>query len=88
MYDFQGGGEKGVASYPKPSLLLTAAEMARLSVEYSTSLLIDALTPSRTTGEGRPVLVRYTLGGNLRGTAWPSDDDLAEALRHVVELEK
>jgi pimeloyl-ACP methyl ester carboxylesterase len=57
MYDFQGGGEMGVTSYPKPSLLLTAAELARLSVEYSTSLLIDALTPSRTTGEGRPVLV-------------------------------
>src|ERR1700710_2207448 len=57
MYDFQGGGEAGVSSYPKPSLLLTAAEMARLSVEYPTSLLVDAVTPSRSTGGGRPVLV-------------------------------
>jgi pimeloyl-ACP methyl ester carboxylesterase len=57
MYDFQGAREQDVAAYPKPSLLLTAAEMARLSVEYPTSLLIDAVTPSRSTGEGRPVLV-------------------------------
>jgi pimeloyl-ACP methyl ester carboxylesterase len=57
MYDFQGGGAEGVASYPKPSLLLTAAEMARLSVEYPASLLVDAMTPSRDTGNGRPVMV-------------------------------
>ena len=57
MYDFGGRAADGDSGFRKPSLLLTAAEMARLSVEYSTSLLIDAVTPSRTTGEGRPVLV-------------------------------
>lgn len=57
MYDFQGAGAKGATSYPKPHLLLTAAEVARVSVEYPTSVLIDAVTPSRSTGEGRPVLV-------------------------------
>jgi hypothetical protein len=61
MYDMRGDadGENhgGVASYPKPSLLLTALELARVSVEYPASVLVDAVTPSRTTGEGRPVLV-------------------------------
>jgi pimeloyl-ACP methyl ester carboxylesterase len=56
MYDFQRGAN-GVASYPKPSWLLTAVEMARLSVEYPASVLVDAVTPSQDTGNGRPVLV-------------------------------
>jgi dienelactone hydrolase len=57
VYDLEGRRPGGASRLRKPSLLLTAAEMARLSVEYSTSLLIDAVTPSRTTGAGRPVLV-------------------------------
>ncbi|MET0998530.1 MAG: alpha/beta hydrolase [Marmoricola sp.] len=42
---------------PTPSLLLTACELGRFSVELSTSLLVDALVPAAAEGQGRPVLV-------------------------------
>lgn len=63
MYDLTQHGGDG-ATYaaaaprlPKPSLLLTACEVSRFSVEYPSSLLLDALTPARDLGRGRPVLV-------------------------------
>lgn len=42
---------------PTPSLLLTACEIGRVSLEYPSSLLLDALTPRSEEGNGRPVLV-------------------------------
>ena len=46
-----------VARLPKPSLFLTACEIGRASVEYSSSLLVDTLVPAADDGQGRPVLV-------------------------------
>ena len=48
---------KATPALPKPHPLLTAAEVARVAVEYPSSLLLDALTPKRRVGAGRPVLV-------------------------------
>jgi pimeloyl-ACP methyl ester carboxylesterase len=61
MYDFattepRRSGES-TPSLAKPPLLLTAAEVARVAVEYPSSLVVDALTPRRRVGAGLPVLV-------------------------------
>jgi len=42
---------------PTPSWLWTACEPGRFSAELPTSLLVDAVTPVREDGRGRPVLV-------------------------------
>ena len=60
MYDFEGTDAEGGPArerLPKPALLLTAAEVLRLSVEHSSSFLVDAVTPARNEGDRRPVLV-------------------------------
>jgi pimeloyl-ACP methyl ester carboxylesterase len=58
MYDFQkDSDETAQAAYPKPHVLLTASEVARLPVEYGWSLLLDKVVPVRSSAEGRPVLV-------------------------------
>jgi hypothetical protein len=63
MYDLSKHGE-GDTTYaaapprlPKPSLLLTACEIGRYSVELTSSLLVDAIVPATDAGQGRPVLV-------------------------------
>jgi len=63
MYDLSkhGAGETTSAEAParqsKPSLLLTACEIGRFSVELPSSLLVDAIVPAANEGRGRPVLV-------------------------------
>src|SRR5687768_15537857 len=63
MYDLSkhGAGETTSAEAParlsKPSLLLTACEIGRFSVELPSSLLVDAIVPAAKEGRGRPVLV-------------------------------
>ena len=61
MYDFgsTSGDESGASteSLAKPHVVLTACEAARVSIEYTSSLLLDAVTPSRSVGDGRPILV-------------------------------
>jgi pimeloyl-ACP methyl ester carboxylesterase len=63
MYDLssrRGDGSTDIAAVsrlPKPSLLLAACEIGRVSVEYPSSLLVDALVPASDEGQGRPVLV-------------------------------
>ena len=56
MYDFDGGAGDD-APLARPSLLLTALEGARLSVELPSSYVVDALVRRRDVGRGRPVLV-------------------------------
>jgi pimeloyl-ACP methyl ester carboxylesterase len=58
MYDFRkDADETAQASYPKPHVLLTASEVARLPVEYGWSWLLDKVVPVRSVAAGRPVLV-------------------------------
>jgi pimeloyl-ACP methyl ester carboxylesterase len=57
MYDFSKPKGEVSQTYPKPHALLTAFEVARVSVEYPSSWLLDAVTPGSTVGAGRPVLV-------------------------------
>jgi len=63
MYDLSkhGGGPTSYAAapprLPRPSLILTALEIGRFSIELPTSLLVDALVPATDEGQGRPVLV-------------------------------
>lgn len=63
MYDLTRHGAPSTAyaaappALPRPSLLLTALEIGRFSVELPTSLLVDALVPASDEGHGRPVLV-------------------------------
>jgi pimeloyl-ACP methyl ester carboxylesterase len=61
MYDFEerrdGDSAAPSARFPKPPLALTALELARVMVEYPTSAVVDAVLPSHSVGEGRPVLV-------------------------------
>jgi pimeloyl-ACP methyl ester carboxylesterase len=63
MYDLSkhGGATTTYAGAPprlrRPSLLLTACELGRFSVELPTSLIVDALVPTSDQGQGRPVLV-------------------------------
>jgi pimeloyl-ACP methyl ester carboxylesterase len=61
MYDFEerrdGGSTEHSQRFPKPPLALTALELARVLVEYPTSAVIDALLPTHSVGQGRPVLV-------------------------------
>ncbi len=62
MYDLtqHGADDPAYAApppLPKPSLLLTACELGRFSVELPTSLLVDAILPAAAEGDGRPVLV-------------------------------
>jgi pimeloyl-ACP methyl ester carboxylesterase len=63
MYDFsarRGDQARDGAQpdrLPTPSWLLTACEPGRFSAELPTSLLVDALSPARDEGQGRPVLV-------------------------------
>lgn len=61
MYDLTKHGGRGTTyaapPLPKPSLLLTACEIGRFSVELPSSLLVDALVPAAAEGQGRPVLV-------------------------------
>jgi pimeloyl-ACP methyl ester carboxylesterase len=55
VYEFEDRDE--VAPFAKPHVLLTAAEAARVPVEYGWSWLLDRIVPVRATGAGRPVLV-------------------------------
>lgn len=61
MYDFgKASGhdrDASTGSLAKPHAILTACEIARVSIEYPSSWLLDAVTPSRPAGGGRPVLV-------------------------------
>lgn len=61
MYDFEGtqpdGRADGSPPLPRPPMLLTALEAARVSVEYPTSVVLDAVLPRRDVGGGHPVLV-------------------------------
>ncbi len=61
MYDFEGSRPEGRSddspALPRPPLLLTALEAVRLSVEYPSSVALDAVLPSRDVGGGHPVLV-------------------------------
>lgn len=60
MYDFETTRDDGSDTstrLAKPALALTLMEVARVSVEYSSSALLDAVLPARRVGEGRPVLV-------------------------------
>jgi pimeloyl-ACP methyl ester carboxylesterase len=63
MYDLTRHGADTTAyadappALPRPSLLLTALEVGRFSVELSSSLVVDALVPAPDEGQGRPVLV-------------------------------
>lgn len=57
MYDVdETAGERATASYPKPHVLLTAAEAARVPIEYGWTWVLDHVAPARGTA-GRPVLV-------------------------------
>jgi pimeloyl-ACP methyl ester carboxylesterase len=58
MYDFGPSGPDAPSPpLAKPHVLLTAAEVFRVSVEYPSAWIFDTLAPSRAEGEGRPVLV-------------------------------
>jgi pimeloyl-ACP methyl ester carboxylesterase len=60
MYEFERADADGAAvtrRLPKPPVLLTALEAMRLTVEHSSSMLLDLITPDRPDGAGRPVLV-------------------------------
>ena len=60
MYDFEGthaGDGKAPGALPRPPVLLTALEAARLTVEYPASVVLDAVIPGRDVGAGHPVLV-------------------------------
>ena len=59
MYDFEStaGRSEGAPPLPRPPMLLTALEGARVSVEYPASVVLDAALPRRDVGRGRPVLV-------------------------------
>ena len=59
MYDFEStaGRTDGAPPLPRPPMLLTALEAARVSVEYPASVLLDAAIPGRDVGGGHPVLV-------------------------------
>jgi pimeloyl-ACP methyl ester carboxylesterase len=58
MYDFEEtAGERATAGNPKPHVLLTAAEVARVPVEYGWSWVLDHVVPARGGGAERPVLV-------------------------------
>jgi pimeloyl-ACP methyl ester carboxylesterase len=85
MYDFETTKQADQAGDPTPVLtkphpLFTAAEVARVAVEYPSSLVVDALTPKRRVGAGRPVLVlpgfsaddalTARLRGHLRGLGY------------------
>ena len=57
MYDMdETTGEQTTASYPKPHVLLTAAEAARVPIEYGWTWVLDHVAPARGAA-GRPVLV-------------------------------
>lgn len=57
-YDFEEtAGERTTPSYPKPHVLLTASEIARVPVEYGWTWVLDHVAPARPAGPGRPVLV-------------------------------
>src|SRR3954462_165639 len=49
-------GQQATASYPKPHVLLTASEVARVPIEYGWTWVLDHLAPPRGAA-GRPVLV-------------------------------
>jgi pimeloyl-ACP methyl ester carboxylesterase len=61
MYDFEGSRPDGRADdsppLPRPPMLLTVLEAARLSIEYPTSVALDKVIPARDVGHGHPVLV-------------------------------
>jgi pimeloyl-ACP methyl ester carboxylesterase len=61
MYDFEGtkaGDGQGTGQpLTRPPVALTALEMARVGIEYPSSVLLDALLPARQVGAGHPVLV-------------------------------
>jgi pimeloyl-ACP methyl ester carboxylesterase len=61
MYDFEGtqqdGRSDGSTPLPRPPMLLTALEAARVSIEYPASVVLDAVIPRRDVGGGHPVLV-------------------------------
>jgi pimeloyl-ACP methyl ester carboxylesterase len=46
----------GTGSYPKPHVLLTAAELVRVPIEYGSSWVLDRVAPARAR-PGHPVLV-------------------------------
>ena len=78
MYDFGAAEEPGTEAFDRPHPLLTASELARVSVEYPWSVLLDAVTPRRDEGAGRPVLVL---------PAFYADDRLTRRLRaHLRRL--
>lgn len=55
MYEFEDAPTG--PGYGRPHLLLTAAEAARVPVEYGWSWLLDRVVPIRASDAGRPVLV-------------------------------
>ena len=58
MYDFEGENpDRPSTALRRPPIALTALELARVSVEYPSSVVLDAVTPARDIGQGRPVLV-------------------------------
>lgn len=65
MYDFErtadfestAGRSRGAPPLPRPPMLLTALEAARVGVEYPASVVLDAAIPRRDVGGGHPVLV-------------------------------
>lgn len=67
MYQFEADPE--VTRLPVPSWALTLMEPARLPVELSWSLALDALTPGTALGAGRPVLVLPGFSANDLMTA-------------------
>jgi pimeloyl-ACP methyl ester carboxylesterase len=67
MYQFED--DAAADRLPVPSWALTLLEPARLSMELSWSLALDALTPGTAVGAGRPVLVLPGFSANDLMTA-------------------
>jgi pimeloyl-ACP methyl ester carboxylesterase len=61
MYDFEDRRDDNAVEptqrFPKPPLALTTLELARVLVEYPSSAVLDAILPTHSVGQGRPVLV-------------------------------